>query len=465
MVKKILLALVVLVVLAGFLVARDWDSPELGRAVLSQVGEATGIRITAETFRLNLLTGLVLEGVTGTVPGQGGELAFTMNQLVFEHRIGPLLSGTVAIDRVLLVRPTLAYTVASASPTPSPGGTSSAKTPEAAETADRAGESGAAVPAGENPGSRSLALDVRLVRIESATLVSTDGAGSEQVRVDGLDFEMTDLMLDPDRPGISGLAARGALSVAHIRADAHAVGDITGSFELADARFTVPELRFALSSGTVVANTSLDFNPVPFTYALTATSSHDLNRMLDTPEGLGPATARFDATGAGPDTANLEASGDVQLAPGQFPASPLFARIDEALGKPVLTNASYEATNVRFRLAAGRVILDPFRLTTPAARLDLSGEAHLEGPLDFRIALATPREGLTVEGTSATVLDVLADSEGWVPVPLTLTGTIDDPKVRPDVGTLASMAAQGAKREATEKATDALRGLIKRRIR
>jgi hypothetical protein len=255
------------------------------------------------------------------------------------------------------------------------------------------------------------------------------------------------------------------VAIAEVRADAQTLNELTGAFELAEARFTVPELRFAIASGTVAANTTIDFNPVPFTYALQATSENDLNTMLGTPGGLGPATARFDAKGAGPDAANLVASGEVQLAPGQFPASPLFTQIDDALGKPVLANAAYEATNVNFRLAGNRVTLDPFRLTTPAARLDLSGVAALGGPIDFDLALATPREGLTVAGTSATVLDVLADNEGWVPVPLTLTGTVESPKVRPDVGTLASMAAQGAKREATAKATDALRGLIKRKIR
>ena len=45
----------------------------------------------------------------------------------------------------------------------------------------------------------------------------------------------------------------------------------------------------------------------------------------------------------------------------------------------------------------------------------------------------------------------------------TITGTLDNPKVRPDAKALLGQAAQGAKREVTEKATDAIRGLLKKK--
>ncbi len=465
MLKKILIVFVVLAALTGFLLSRDWDSPALGRAVLSQVTASTGIQIAAEGFKLNLLKGLVLDEVTGTVTGDGGTLTFAVSQLVFEHRIMPLLSGTVAIDRVLVGSPTLEFREAVY-----PVGAASAPAPP--EPADDSPATGKEAPLGtgvttsaESGTAAGLALDVKLVRIEQGALVARNTDGNETMRVDGLDFEMTDLRLDPNRAALAALSARGVLSITAIEADTAVVRDARGSFELADAHLTVPELQFSLPSGRVTANTDVDFNHAPFTFALDATSQHDLNLMLETPGGLGPASARFAAEGVGSDVALLQASGDVELAPGQFPASPVLVQIDDALGKPVLANASYEATTLSFRLRDNRLTLEPFRLTTPSARLDVTGELDLAGPLDFSIALATPREGLNVEGTSAAVLDVLADNEGWVPVPFRISGTLEEPRARPDVGTLASMAASGAKREATEKATDALRGLIKRKIR
>ena len=44
MLKKLLIVVVVLLAIVLFLAARDWDSPELGQALLDKAGEATGIK-------------------------------------------------------------------------------------------------------------------------------------------------------------------------------------------------------------------------------------------------------------------------------------------------------------------------------------------------------------------------------------------------------------------------------------
>ena len=116
-----------------------------------------------------------------------------------------------------------------------------------------------------------------------------------------------------------------------------------------------------------------------------------------------------------------------------------------------------------FRMENNRVALAPFRFESGDARLDLQGSMLLTGPIDFDLSLATPREGLRIEGAGAEVLDLMADDLGFVPVPIAITVTLDDPKVVPDVKAMASQAGHGAKREVTEKATDALRGLLKKK--
>ena len=63
MIKKLLIVVVVLAALVVFLLVRDYDSPELGQALLDKAGEATGIEMSATGFRLNLLRGVVMEGV------------------------------------------------------------------------------------------------------------------------------------------------------------------------------------------------------------------------------------------------------------------------------------------------------------------------------------------------------------------------------------------------------------------
>src|SRR5262245_1137681 len=98
---------VLLVALVAFLLVHDFDSPELGRALHDKVSAATGATITARTFHLNLLKGLRLGGVEIKADADGRSTQLTLETLVFEHRLPPLFSGTIAIEKILLERPTI----------------------------------------------------------------------------------------------------------------------------------------------------------------------------------------------------------------------------------------------------------------------------------------------------------------------------------------------------------------------
>ena len=101
----LLAGLVLIVALVAFLLIHEFDSPQLGQTLLAQVGAATGIEMKAKTFRLSLLRGLVLEGVDASSENEDRRLHLVLDRLVFEHRLLPLLSGTIAIDTVLLEHP------------------------------------------------------------------------------------------------------------------------------------------------------------------------------------------------------------------------------------------------------------------------------------------------------------------------------------------------------------------------
>ena len=60
-------------------------------------------------------------------------------------------------------------------------------------------------------------------------------------------------------------------------------------------------------------------------------------------------------------------------------------------------------------------------------------------------------------------MDVLTNEKGWVMIPMTIRGTKDNPKVRPDSKALLAQAGEGTKRLATEAATDAILGLFKKK--
>ena len=109
---------------------------------------------------------------------------------------------------------------------------------------------------------------------------------------------------------------------------------------------------------------------------------------------------------------------------------------------------------------------------------NLHGTASLDGPLNLDVLLATPADGLEIDGVGASVLNVLSDSAGWVPLSLNVSGTLEQPNVRLDTKALLAQAKQGTKREAQEaahraaeqakaaakkKAGEAIQGVLPRR--
>ncbi len=305
---------------------------------------------------------------------------------------------------------------------------------------------------------------MKQIQIQDGSLSMKNEKGEEKTKVEGLDFEMRNVVFDPGAASLAGLSAEGTLGIREMVFDTLRLTETEGDFQLEDAVFIIPELSFLMPHGKFTADAKLDFNPVPFTYGMNAKGQPlDLNGMVGATEGFGPMSIELEARGAGPETKDLKGAGQMRLAEGSFPDAKMFAGIDAALGKKAVVGSTYQATEARFRMENDRVRLEPFRFESGDARVDLQGTMNLQGPVDFDLALATPREGLRIEGVGSDVLDLLADDQGWVPVPIHVSGTLEDPTIRPDVKALASQAGRGAKREATEKATEALRGVLRKK--
>ncbi len=445
MLKKLLIVVGVVVVVVGFLLTKDYDSPELGQRLLDEVGKATGVTMTATGFRFNLFQGVELDHVTASSSTPGRELDFTLDQLVFEHRIAPLLSGTVAIDRVVLDHPQfeLVETPSEAEP---------AAEADSAETT-----SSGDVATTPTDGEGVLALEVRQILVRDGSVVMRNSESGSETRLEGLDFTMENLQFDPTAESLAAISAEGELTIAQINLDTVALSELESRFRLASSVFDLSELVFTTTHGEFAANANVDFNPIPFNYTMTATGDPlDLNGMVGATEGFGPANVQLDADGEGADTRDVGATGGLKLAAGVFPDVDVFSGIDQALGKQVVVGAPYEATELSFVLENNVIRLAPFRFTSEFARLDLDGTISLLGPIDLGLSVATPREGIVIEGATATVLDVLSDDAGWVPVPMSITGTMEKAKVRPDAKELMAQAGRGAKREVKEAATEAL---------
>ena len=160
-------------------------------------------------------------------------------------------------------------------------------------------------------------------------------------------------------------------------------------------------------------------------------------------EGWRLSRPRFelDAEGYGTDSKGIKGKGVLHLAEGRLPSSPALAGVEKALGRGTsLVGASYLATEAPFHVENNRLTLEGFQLETPQAALDLKGTVDLDGPLALSLVLRTPREGLVIHEVPAEVLDALADDEGWIAVPLQITGTREEPRVTPDAKALLAQA-------------------------
>ena len=402
----------------------EFDSPALGRTLLDRAGAAAGARLEAAEFRLSLLRGLALRNVraSGRFPGGGYELA--MERLVFRHRLPPLLLGRLTVDEVRLDRPRLVLT-----------------------------EKRAAGPGPPTTGAPPVAPVP--VRLHVSEVLLEDGAvelrapGAAPVSVDGLSLRLRDISANPAGGSVlAALSARGELEIDQIVLPAATVRRVAGTLRLADGRLQTGDLRFETDEGPFKATWSADLRRLPFTYTLALDGVPlDLNAMARAAPGsgrLGPAHLRIEGGGAGPDPRDLAATGTIRLEKGTLPSTPALAALEKALGRTRLVGAPYTATETPFRIERGRVYFEGLRLDTEGAGLEAGGWAGLDGALDVHAAIRTPRANVHIPQVPDQALDALTDAEGWLRVPVRITGTREAPRVAPDVGALLTQAQRGA---------------------
>ena len=442
MAKKLLLAAAILggvlalAIAVVFLV--DFESPELGKVVVEKVNEATGARLTVGRYRLNLIRGLELEEVDVTASLPGGTLAAHLDGLVLKHRLLPLLTGKVAVEQIVLLRPQVEVTegagkkgkrrapgdgsgrVEGGPPSESPSGDEESLPHETS--------------AGESEG---LALEISEIVIEDGSIrLQREGAEVATISVEGLNVRLQDLTFNPKAISlIHALSASGQLGIDTLSLDTTEVREVNGELKLDNGAFEGQDFAFRTDQGRFRADLAVDFNQIPFGYTLALRGDPlDVNAIVgSTDGGFGPRVLEFDAEGYGTDSKGIKGKGVLRLADGTFPSSPALVGVENALGRGTsLVGASYKATDASFHIENNRLTLSSFHLETPQAALDLKGTVDLDGPLALSLVLRTPREGLVIDEVPDEVLNALADDQGWISIPLRITGTREEPRVLPD---------------------------------
>lgn len=421
----------------------EFSSPALGRALLDRAGAATGVRLQAAEFRLSVLRGLSLGRVqaAGTYPGGGYDL--TLDRIVFQHRLLPLLAGRLTVDRIRLEQPRAVLIEADGA---SPSTTGVAPS----------GIAAVAVP---------IALHVVEAAIDNGT-VELRTRGRAPIRVSGLDLRLRDLSLGAGGGSALGrLSGRGDFHAQEIALPVTRAREAEGTVRLTAGRLDVEGLRFRTDEGRFETRLSADLTRLPFSYTLAVEGRPlDINAMARATGkggGFGPAHLTFEAGGVGPEPTGLSGKGLLRLEAGTLPSTPLLAAVERALGRTGLSGARYKASETPFRIERGRVVVERFRLEGDAVGLEVSGWSSLEGPLELSVAVRTPRQEVRIAEVPPAVLDALVDQEGWVRIPLRVTGTRDAPRVSPDVAALLADARREGGKALATRAAEKLKGLLR----
>jgi hypothetical protein len=427
-------------VLGGLLAALlllEFDAPGMGHAALARVGAALGARVDARAFRFRLIRGLALEGLTASSDLAGGHWTLGAEALILDHRLWPLLGGRVEIERIILRRPQLRF--------------------EQGPSARPAPARAAAL-----PGAAALALRIVEARMDDGT-VEVVTPGQPPLTVSNLDFTIRDLGLSG--VALSSLAATGRARADSLRFARTEATDLGADFKVRGGALTADPVRFRTKEGRFKATLRARLDRLPLTYSIDLLGDPlDLNAMAGLgPDGsLGPARVRLTAEGSGSATTALRGQGTLHMESGRLPPSPLLQRVQAALTTE-LVGARYAESDTPFRMYNGRVEFDSFRFRAEKFSLDMRGWVALDGPLSLTATARAPRDQVRVAGVPPSVLDTLVDAEGYVVVPLIVTGTQRDPVVRPDVGALMGEAGRGAGAVAARKAGEGILGWLRRR--
>jgi hypothetical protein len=425
----------------ALLALAEFSSPELGRALLERAGATTGVRLEAAEFRLSVVRGLSLGRVraAGTYPG--GRYELTLDRLVFRHRLLPLLAGRLTVDRLRLEQPRAVLI-------------------EAAGAAPSARVAASVTPAAAVP----IALHVVEAVIEDGT-VELRARGGAPIVVSGLDLRLRDLSLGPGSGSALGrLSGNGDFRAEQIALPVTRAHEAEGTLRLTGGRLDAERLRFRTDQGQFQARWSADLARLPFSYTLAVEGRPlDVNAMagaMGKGGGFGPAHLTFEASGVGPEPAGLSGKGVLRLEAGTLPSTPLLSAIERALGRTGLSGARYKASEAPFRVERGRVIVEGFRLESDAVGLEASGWSSPDGPLELSVAVRTPRQSIWIAEVPAAALDALTDEEGWVRIPLRVTGTREAPRVSPDVAALLADARREGGKALATRAAEKLKGLL-----
>ncbi|MBW3564157.1 MAG: hypothetical protein KY459_05490 [Acidobacteria bacterium] len=418
--KRILLIAVPILLLAVIGIGLvEFDSPELGRLLLSRLGERAEMDLQADELRVSLLRGVTIRNMRGSSTGVDRDLDLEIETVRLEHRLLPLLRGEWVFDRIEIESPRIEL-----------------QTSASGELFGAAAVPAAlAIPDEESSEARMVISSILIT--DGNFVVVSDGETGLAIR--GFRLELDELRLDPAASAVEGLSGHGTLVSDSIQLGDLIARDSSGPLTLQNGTLILNGHQFATELGEFEAEV-LEIDPAaePFTYRLILKGDplHVASLLGGSGEG---ETGEFflEGTGAGPEKDGLRGDGRVHLPGGEVPSSPYLALIESLLGGVPIAGERWEPADVDFEIAESTVRLLPFTIALESAQLDIEGAVDLEGPLNLDVRVGAPRAMVRVKEIPDELVDILTDERGYVSIPLVMRGTIEEPRIRPDWNELA----------------------------
>jgi hypothetical protein len=127
----------------------------------------------------------------------------------------------------------------------------------------------------------------------------------------------------------------------------------------------------------------------------------------------------------------------------------------------ILDNPTMQAIRTAFQIKGGRLLLRPFDVKLAGVTMSVAGSNGIDQSLDYQLGLKVP--GSALGGGATEAIASLASKAGQaginlsaaseIPLGIQLTGTVTNPTIKADVGSVTSSVTQGVQQAATKAVT------------
>ena len=201
-----LLAVLLLAIIILFFT--DFNAPWLSKWLVETLSRQAGVEMSVDSASINFLRGIKLTGVDATKERRKSTTTASMDLLLLEHRLWPLLWGDIVVHRIELDKPVIEVVSSPGRPQDDP------EDPAAEDAEEDEREEIEKPPSTDETKQRDSVIDIGALIVTDAELVlRTEGVETEDVVLRGLSLELTDVFYDTAIDDDSGdIAAIGGVN-------------------------------------------------------------------------------------------------------------------------------------------------------------------------------------------------------------------------------------------------------------